>query len=200
MSADERRERLLDAAVRLMTRDGVAAATTRAVAAEAGMRVSTFHYCFASRDEMIALVVQRLSASERLSVDEALGPGKDLRATMADAAEGFLQHLVAHPGHEQVLFELNHLALRSPGLEHLAAAQYAMYHEAAAWVLQQVADLSGSAWAVPVPDLARLVVTVTDGVTTTWLADRDTGAARATLTTLLDLLLTHAAHGTDRTR
>lgn len=200
MSADERRERLLDAAVRLMTRDGVAAATTRAVAAEAGMRVSTFHYCFTSRDEMIALVVQRLSASERLSVGEAIGPGKDLRATMADAAEGFLQHLVAHPGHEQVLFELNHLALRSPGLEHLAAAQYAMYHEAAASVLRQVADLSGSTWAVPVHELARLVVTVTDGVTTTWLADRDTGAARATLTTLLDLLLTHAAHGTDRTR
>ncbi len=200
MSVDERRERLLDAAVRVMTRDGAGAATTRAVAAEAGMRVSTFHYCFASRDEMVAQVVQRLSASERLSIGAAIGPGKDLRATVADAAEGFLQHLVAHPGDEQVLFELNHLALRTPGLEHLAAAQYATYHEAAASVLQQVADLTGSAWAVPVPELARLVVTITDGVTTTWLADRDTDAARATLSTLLDLLLAHAAHGTDRTR
>lgn len=197
MSVDERRERLLGAAVRVMTRDGAGAATTRAVAAEAGMRASTFHYCFTSRDEMVAQVVQRLSAAERLSIGASIAPGKDLRSTMADAAEGFLRHLVTHPGHEQVLFELNHLALRTPGLEHLAATQYATYHEAAASVLRQVADLTGTAWAVPVPELARLVVTVTDGVTTTWLADRDTEAARATLTTLLDLLL---AHATDRTR
>lgn len=200
MSADERRERLLEAAVELMTREGVAAATTRTVAAEAGMRVSTFHYCFRSREEMVAQVVQRLSASGRLSIGAAIGPGKDLRATMADAAEGFLQHLVAHPGHEQVLFELNHLALRTPGLAHLAQEQYATYHETAAAVLEQVAALTGRAWGVPVPELARLVVTVTDGVTTTWLADRDTEAARATLTTLLDLLLAHAAQGTERTR
>lgn len=40
----QRRELLLAAAWRVMIKDGVAAATTRAICAEAGMPQSSFHY------------------------------------------------------------------------------------------------------------------------------------------------------------
>ena len=51
--AVERRELLLQAAWRILVRDGVAAATTRAICAEAGMKQGVFHYCFTNRDELL---------------------------------------------------------------------------------------------------------------------------------------------------
>ena len=44
--ADERRQQLVEAAIRVMARDSVAQATTRAIVGEAGMPLGVFHYCF----------------------------------------------------------------------------------------------------------------------------------------------------------
>ena len=46
----DRRTALVQAALRVVARDGVAAATTRRIVAEAGMPLASFHYVFASRD------------------------------------------------------------------------------------------------------------------------------------------------------
>ena len=42
-----------DTALTVIARDGVHAATTRAIVAEAGMALASFHYAFRSRDELI---------------------------------------------------------------------------------------------------------------------------------------------------
>lgn len=188
MSAGERRELLLDAAVRVMASAGVAAGTTRAIAGEAGMPVSVFHYCFRSRDEMLSELIKRLSATEKRAVWDAVTPGGTLRATLANAAEGYLAHLQDNPGDELVLFELNHHALRTPALRELAAEQYTAYYDTAGEMLDLVAELSGVNWAADTRTLARTVITVLDGVTTTWLADRDTAATREVLDRLLDVV------------
>jgi AcrR family transcriptional regulator len=193
ISADVRREQLLDAAERVMTRDGVAAGTTRAIAAEAGMRTSVFHYCFRSRDELLGELIRRLGAAEREAVWAGITPGEDLAAVLESAADAYLAHLAASPGQEQMLFELSHYALRTPGMEHLAAEQLAMYLDSARAVVERVGELSGVRWSIGIDELARLVVTVTDGVTTTWLADRDTDASRVTLRRLLELVASYAA-------
>lgn len=49
----QRRAALIEAALRVIARDGLAAATTRAIAAEAGMSLASLHYAFTSRDELI---------------------------------------------------------------------------------------------------------------------------------------------------
>ncbi|MFT4084764.1 MAG: TetR family transcriptional regulator [Nocardioides sp.] len=193
VSAQMRRVQLLDAAERVMARDGVAAGTTRAIAAEAGVPTSVFHYCFRSRDELISELIRRLGAAERAAVSAGLLAEGDLEGLLGAAAEAYLAHLVADPGQEQMLFELNHYALRTPGMAHLAAEQMAMYLESARIVLDQVARAAGVTWTIPVAELARVVVTVTDGVTTTWLADRDTEASRATLARLLRVVTSYAA-------
>ena len=51
VSAPSRREALIEAALRVMERDGLTAGTTRAIVAEAGMSLASFHYAFSSRDE-----------------------------------------------------------------------------------------------------------------------------------------------------
>lgn len=175
-----------------MTREGVAAGTTRAIAAEAGMRTSVFHYCFRSRDELLGELIRRLGGAEREAVWAGITPGEDLATVLASAADAYLSHLEANPGQEQMLFELNHYALRTPGMEHLAAEQLAMYLDSARAVIARVTELTGVRWSIDADVLARLVVTITDGVTTTWLADRDTAASRVALHRLLDLVTSYA--------
>jgi len=177
--AGVRRERLVDAAIRVMARDGLAAATTRAVVAEAGMALATFHYCFRSRNEMLAEVITTLGRQEREAAIAAMEPGGTVSDALRQALDGYLEWLAANPGYELVLFELNHQALRTPELRELAADQYRGYFSSAAAVLDAAASAARARWTLDMDVLARLLVVVTDGITTTWLADRDAAATRA---------------------
>ena len=53
LAVAERRAALVEAALRVMVRGGLAAGTTRAIVAEAGMSLASFHYAFSSRDELL---------------------------------------------------------------------------------------------------------------------------------------------------
>src|SRR5215469_4946535 len=58
--ADGRRAELVEAAGRVVARDGVAAATTRRIAEEAGLPQGLVHYWFASKDELLEEVIMTL--------------------------------------------------------------------------------------------------------------------------------------------
>src|SRR5215469_9316126 len=58
--ADGRRAELVEAAGRVVARDGVAAATTRRIAEEAGLPHGLVHYWFASKDELLEEVIMTL--------------------------------------------------------------------------------------------------------------------------------------------
>ena len=199
MSADARRVELLQAALRVMSRDGVAAGTTRAIVAEAGMPLATFHYCFRSRNELLRELITLVTTMERdaaaaaMAGDDATGGDPDaggavpmhdrdhFRETLRQGLRGYIGLLTENPGHELFLFELNHYALRTPELSDLAIEQYRRYYDTATQLLVTAAEVGGMRWTVELPVLARLVVTLTDGATTTWLADRDTEATLAAL-------------------
>ena len=69
IAVDERRQLLVEAAIRVMARDGVAKATTRAIAAEAGMALAAFHYSFRSKQELLENVLEAITSH---TVDQAL--------------------------------------------------------------------------------------------------------------------------------
>lgn len=195
MSAEARRAQLLQAALRVMARDGLAAGTTRAIVAEAGMSLATFHYCFRSRNELLRELIILVTTLERDAIRSAMLPGEDLRETLRRALHGYLEHLADNPGHELFLFELNHHALRTPELRDLADEQYRRYYESAERLLSDAVELAGMSWQIDLPVLARLVVIVIDGATTTWLVDQDTEGTVAALETVVDHLATLAAPG-----
>jgi AcrR family transcriptional regulator len=64
-SSDGRRTELIDAALRILARDGVAAATTRKIADEAGLPLGAVHYWFAGKDDLMEAVV--IAVLEKLS-------------------------------------------------------------------------------------------------------------------------------------
>ncbi len=188
MTAEARRGELVDAAFRVMSSQGVAAGTTRAICAEAGMALASFHYCFRSREELLRELMVMLSAKERVAAEAAMQPGASLGDALRQAALGYLRHLEEDPGHELVLFELNHLALRTPELRDLADEQYRRYRESAQNILDAAAVIAGTDWHTDTAVLARLVVAMIDGVTTTWLVDHDSAAAEQVIDTFVGYL------------
>lgn len=232
----ERRRQLAQAALRVLVRDGVAAASTRRIAEEAGMAQGAFHYCFRSKQELLHEVIQDINREEVNAVAAALeegglrgvaraegpgglpgrtsdgasgqegdGPGgrppddgaPDDRATRSDmpggptradlsdeaylevteairmALQAYWRLVEADPDKHLLTYELTQYALREPGGADLARTQYAAYQEGASQCLRAVADAAGVRWTLPLPVLARMLVTVVDGLTLSWLVDRD---------------------------
>jgi TetR/AcrR family transcriptional regulator, regulator of biofilm formation and stress response len=93
------------------------------------------------------------------------------------------------------MLELTLHALRDPELRPLAREQYGAYTDAAVRLLERAAEITGDRWARPVPELARLLITMVDGATTTWLVDRDTVATRAALDAAVEAFVVGNAVG-----
>ena len=177
VSSAERRAALVRAALRVIDRDGLHAATTRMIVAEAGMSLASFHYAFRSRDEMMRELVAFVVADEQRVSLEALDPDADIRSAVRAGMRAYFELLRAHPSREQALQELVQYSLRTPGLEHLPRAQYASYFHTARVLLERGAENAGVQWSLPIEQLARILIAITDGLTVAWLADRDDEAA-----------------------
>ncbi|ANP71183.1 TetR/AcrR family transcriptional regulator [Cryobacterium arcticum] len=197
----DRRAALIDAAVRVIARHGLAAATTRAIVAEAGMPLGSFHYAFDSRDDLLAAVIDTVTTQEHDAAVAAVAalPGDDgsssagLADTLRQGLDRYLDLLVADPQREQALLELSLYALRQNPPTSQPSDQYRAYYRAAEHSLRLAATACGREWSVPLARAARLLVTLTDGITSTWLADRDTEAARESVVFAADALARLAA-------
>jgi AcrR family transcriptional regulator len=80
----EKRQRLLDAAERIMIREGYAAVTSRRVEAEAGLKL---HYHFGTLDDLLIAAVRRRGVSNVRLLAEALASDEPLRAWWRLASE-----------------------------------------------------------------------------------------------------------------
>ena len=177
MSSVDRREKIVVAALRVIATHGVNAATTRAIVAEADMSLASFHYAFSSRDEMMRELVAHVVENETIAALSSIRLGTDIRTSIRDALLAYFEIVTADPGHEQVMSEIMQYALRTPHLAHLASEQYERYLAAITTLLEAGADAADVRWTIPVTDVARATLTVTDGLTFGWLADRDTAGA-----------------------
>ncbi len=179
--ADERRRRLIDAAFRVIARGGVAAATTRAVTAEAGMPLASLHHVFLSRDDLLAALITDATARAASAARAAMLPAGDGAASLddvvLDAFRSYLAAVRSAPERELAMFELTQFALRTPGLEHLAAEQYRSYRATVAAVYAELEAQFGMGWDTHRDELAAFTVVLTDGIVLAWLVDRDDEAA-----------------------
>ncbi|HEY9366028.1 MAG TPA: TetR family transcriptional regulator [Agromyces sp.] len=186
--ASERRAALVQAALRVVSQRGIAHATTRAIVAEAGMSLASFHYAFDSRDELIDELITTVIAREQEAVLPDDLQGHDIRDMLEAGVLRYFDHLRADPEHEQAMLELTQYALRSPDRHPLAVAQYARYTELGARSLVAAAELAGVVWTTPVERVARVLIAFTDGLTLTWLVTRDDDVARAVAHAAADAL------------
>ncbi|WP_353810468.1 TetR/AcrR family transcriptional regulator [Agromyces sp. SYSU T00194] len=206
MSAADRRDALVRAALRVVARRGLAQATTRAIVAEAGMSLASFHYAFASRDELVDALIAHVVGAEGAAIlgDENPGaevpgaeiPGADVGEVVRLGLRRYLDHLRQDPDAEQAMLELTQHALRDPARHDVARRQYAHYRELAEASLEVAAERARVTWTRPVADIAGLVVAMTDGITMTWLVTRDDAVAEAAIDLLAETVAA-AARPTD---
>lgn len=185
----ERRRQLTEAAIRAMSRDGVPRTTTRSIAAEAGVSLSVFHYCFDSKQELIESVITTITEHYVTVVKEAIRPRPTLEETIRAGFQAYWDHVRAHPDEHMLTYELTQYALRQPGFEHLARRQYDLYAETYADLIDQLRRTMGVDLRVPVPVLARYLTAMTDGLTLNYLVLGDEAAWNG----ILDTVTAHIA-------
>ena len=181
MSVSERRGLLVDAAIKVMAREGVPNTTTRMIVAEAGMQIGVFHYCFRSKEELVLEVMRTITDRNFEAVGQALAQASHPAELIAMAIDAYWTHIQRNPLEHLVTYELTQHALRRPGGEGDAQAQYRSYTDGMEAFLTAAAATGGFAWRAPVPTLARYILAVVEGVTFQWLVDRDDEAAGAVL-------------------
>ncbi|WP_026204898.1 TetR/AcrR family transcriptional regulator [Actinomycetospora chiangmaiensis] len=181
VSAADRRRQLVEAAFRVIGAEGFAAATTRRICAEAGAPVAAFHYCFASKEELFVELTEVTVAALRDAQADGVHIVGGIGASLRETLRQWWATVEAAPEREVVLTGLTHHAMHEPSLAGVAQRQYDAYHRTAAATLESLAAACGVTWSLPVEQLARMLVVVTDGVTIAYLVDRDSAAARGVL-------------------
>ncbi|GGW70032.1 TetR/AcrR family transcriptional regulator [Streptomyces bobili] len=189
MPSAERRRQLTEAAIRAMTRDGVARTTTRSIAAEAGVSLSVFHYCFDSKQALVESVITTITDHYVTVVREALRPRATLEETVRAGFQAYWDHVRAQPDEHMLTYELTQYALRRPGFEHLARRQYELYADTYAELIEQLRTSMDLRLSVPVPVLARYLAAMTDGLTLNYLVLGD----ETVWTGILDTVTAHIA-------
>ena len=95
-----RQEQILDSALRLILRDGYAAATVQAIAREASVSRPVVYEFYADREDLILDLLDRESSKARqftLGLIPGLEPGTDRKEAIRAALSGFLDIVSAAP-------------------------------------------------------------------------------------------------------
>jgi AcrR family transcriptional regulator len=190
--ANERRAELVQAAIQVATREGLAATTTRRIAQELGISVGIVHYCFRSKEELLHEVIRVIAEAQVVAARSAITPGGDVAESVRNAFLGFWQLVEATPDAQLLTYELTSWALRNAETEPLAREQRASQLAGIEEILREISAATGVEWKLPADQLARMTLAITDGVTLGWLVDRDTASAVRALETFADQLLSLA--------
>jgi len=188
----ERRDQLVHAALAVASREGIEAATVRAVAAEAGVSLGVVHYCFEDKDELLREVGKAITSQNVERIEFSMSEQTDIRIALGAAIGGVWDAIRENRGAQLLSFELTTSSLRNPELRGVASVQLEHDSEVAVQVLTQAAAVAGVGWTVPVDALARLCVTAINGVAFAWLVDGDDEAANATLASFADHIAAQA--------
>ena len=84
MSAEHRREAIVDAALAVARRKGLAGTTVRDVAAEMGTSSGLIHHYFDSMDEVLAAAFERVAGVDLLETEAMLAGASDARTVLAE--------------------------------------------------------------------------------------------------------------------
>ncbi len=174
-SVAERREQLIDAAISVLAREGIGAATTRRITAEAGLALGAFHYAFRNKDELLRAVAERLSRGvEGVLESSPADPTASLTAFGEQIVQAFWGFVEQTTELQLAQYELTVHALRDPGLKPLAEEQYRRLTAAVDGALEGHPEVpDGQAR----HDLASYLVSVMDGLILHRVVEGDADAA-----------------------
>ncbi|MEW2549806.1 TetR family transcriptional regulator [Streptomyces sp. NPDC047002] len=156
----DRRGRIIDAAIRVVGRSGIAGLSHRTVAAEADVPLGSTTYHFASLDELLIAALRQANEGFAALIGDAGGladPGADVAAALARLTG---EWLAGERTGVELEYELYLAALRRPALRPVAAE----WTDAVSEILSAHTD----------PTTARALVALLDGICLQVLLTGDT--------------------------
>src|SRR6516162_11513302 len=102
------RERILDAAARTFSLEGIQGATTRQIARKAGVNEVTLFRHFKSKEQLLGAVLQRGLASEVALMNEHSSWKENLRESIAKYARHYYSHLEKKRGFARAFIAEGH--------------------------------------------------------------------------------------------
>lgn len=162
ISAQERREQLVEAAIRVMSREGLERATTRRIAQEAGTTQGVFHYAFRDKNELLTEVVGAITLEIENILRKSVDPSLGLTQAINDAIQGIWSYVQRDDGLQLMQYELTIFCRRTEGFEWLAEWQYARYTASTLEIFTQ--SLQGEKLQIALPELTNFIVAAVDGL------------------------------------
>ncbi|MFI6638582.1 TetR/AcrR family transcriptional regulator [Streptomyces sp. NPDC050504] len=185
VTAAERRPQLIEAAIALMTREGVAAGSTRAIAAELGVAQATVHYTFGTKEDLYRAVMERLTGDLVAHVKESAPGDAGFAESIAAMTAALWRTVREQPESHQLLTELSMLALRTPNLREVLETHNREVTAVTARLVAEAAERTGQRLAAPATAVANHFLASFDGLTLQHLALPDEEAERIGLQTLV---------------
>jgi AcrR family transcriptional regulator len=189
VQASEHRSAIVGAAIRLMAREGVAAASTRRIAAEAGVAQATIHYVFGTKTELYRAVLEAVSANLVRAVEAGLSPQGQWTEEVAGASRAVWEITQSSPSTALLLVELTAHALRDDELRDLAEGLYDNYQRLAEDAVRTLLARSERGPRIPLEEIARLSVAGLNGLVLSFLVHRDRDRSKRDLANLIDSLV-----------
>lgn len=200
VSVDDRRLQFVRAAARVIASDGVAAATTRRIAAEAQAPLAALHYCFRNKDELLQEVYHFLSRDYAQALPPIANDGRGLSSMIEAHARRVWARMLANP-HEQVTtFELLLRRIRvepadQPQALQLNRAMYEGWISSTIDLFRSAAEDAGEPQPTNLEQITRLFISGVDGISMQHLADPDEARSNQ----LVELLARSLARSLDYT-
>jgi TetR/AcrR family transcriptional regulator, regulator of biofilm formation and stress response len=193
VEASERARQSVAAARLVMERSGVAGATLRAVASEAGVPLGTLQYVFPTRELLLRAVIEDVVEE----IAQVLAGSMPTEGGLANAVRvglhAFWDSLVTDRVPLQLMQgELLAYSLRTPGLEHLAAWQYERYRSLVADWCRRSAEDAGERVSLPYERLASVLLAGLDGLVLQYVSDPDDARAREDLEAVVEMVVARA--------
>lgn len=155
----ERREQILDAAMKVALRDGIGSVTVRAVAAQAGSSHALVLFHFKRRDTLVSALLATVLAS--VLAAPVLPAAPTALARLRALVRGELGRLGTEPGSVRLLLDSWALGARHPGLREQVRKAWAEYRHTVRQVVEQALSEEGRmSRGVTADGVAALVVAI----------------------------------------
>lgn len=198
MPVAERRAQLIAATSRVIGREGVAGASTRRIAEEAGVPLGLLHYSFGTKEELfVAVIDDAVDRTYQLIAERAAAPGSGLGRAVTDYLETFRHWALAAPEAMVTQYALLTWMLRTQdGHAEAGRRAYRRYIDGLRPVLAAAATERERD--VDLHKLARLAVATADGLILQLITIGPEAVGAAELPEIADGLVHGARPGFDR--
>lgn len=176
MPVEQRRRQFVSAAIDVITREGLAKATTRRIAEVAGLPAPNLHYCFATKEDLLQAVYESAASNAFSEIGRQVTPGVGLQQGIDDIMRSFVRWNSGSQDVQLAMYELTLWSLRNPGSSHLAGRVYRRYFDGFMQLLREV--MTDGDTETDLETMAQLLIGAIDGFTLQRLTLKDMAGPR----------------------